>query len=411
MSFAEDERFEALSKKKRKSPRLKTRAKVKDIFDTLGEFARRTYRMTFESFVKLFRRVKDNLQEQFCPNGGHRCERYNIKLSLRLSCAIRWFAGGSTYDIMLNHTMSHNEVYESVWGCVDAVNKCKDLDFPGFSHAQQKEYAEGFFNKSDAGFDTVIAAVDGMLVWTRAPTEAECELARTGQGKFKCTRKGKYGVNMQAACDAQRRFLWVSIITPGTTSDYLSYVTADLIKKLQIPGKLLPDHVFVGDNAYIKSVEMATPIKNASPGLEDDYNFYLSQLRIIIECAFGILVQRWGILRRPLLCGIEKIPALVTALCKLHNFCIDMQENAPGASKKDLRAIARSAAAHSGGGEMVTLDKNQRPVALLNTADGVNRDTGIQPCRLETRCFAMDKMVKQVEFRGLKRPPRRPARD
>ena len=88
-----------------------------------------------------------------------------------------------------------------------------------------------------------------------------------------------------------------------------------------------------------------------------------------------------------------------------------MQENAPGASKKDLRAIARSAAAHSGGGEMVTLDKNQRPVALLNTADGVNRDTGIQPCRLETRCFAMDKMVKQVEFRGLKRPPRRPARD
>ena len=154
---------------------------------------------------------------------------------------------------------------------------------------------------------------------------------------------------MQAACDAHRRFLWISIITPGTTSDYLSYVTADFIKEMKEPGKLLPGHVFVGDNAYIKSVEMATPIKNASPGLEDDYNFYLSQLCIIIECAFGILVQRWGILRRPLLCGFEKIPALMTALCKLHNFCIDMKENAPGAGRQDALRISAAAQKEGGG--------------------------------------------------------------
>ena len=54
--------------------------------------------------------------------------------------------------------------------------------------------------------------------------------------------------------------------------------------------------VLIGDNAYVKLKYMAMPIEGARPGFEDDYNFYHSQCRIIIECAFGILVQRWGIL-------------------------------------------------------------------------------------------------------------------
>ena len=48
-------------------------------------------------------------------------------------------------------------------------------------------------------------------------------------------------------------------------------------------------------------------------------------MRIRIECAFGMLVQRWGILRMamPKRLSIPRIIALVNALAKLHNFCID----------------------------------------------------------------------------------------
>ena len=273
-------------------------------------------------------------------------------------------------------------------------------------HEEQKKNALGFFHRSAAGFDKVIGAVDGMLVWTRMPTEEECEIAKTGQGKFKCDRKGKYGLNMQAACDADRRFIWVSIITPGTTSDYLSYITSHQIKQLLRPNALLPGHIFVGDNAYVKSVEMATPIKNASPGIEDDYNYYCSQLRIIIECAFGILVQRWGILRRPLLCKFQRIPALVTALCRLHNFCIDHSENVPKSRSRDLIAIRRSAKHNGGGADEVRLDESNRPVSLLNAAEGIRAGTGSRQSRLATECFSMDEMVKRVERLGLKRPDR-----
>ena len=49
------------------------------------------------------------------------------------------------------------------------------------------------------------------------------------------------------------------------------------------------------------------------------------QLRIKIECAFGQLVNRWGILRRAISArtGLYKATRLVTCLCRLHNFCIN----------------------------------------------------------------------------------------
>jgi hypothetical protein len=42
-----------------------------------------------------------------------------------------------------------------------------------------------------------------------------------------------------------------------------------------------------------------------------------------IECAFGELVGRWGILWRPLKYSVDKSKVIVFVLCKLHNVCID----------------------------------------------------------------------------------------
>jgi DDE superfamily endonuclease len=70
---------------------------------------------------------------------------------------------------------------------------------------------------------------------------------------------------------------------------------------------------------------MATPFKGVSGETKDSYNFYHSQIRINIECAFGILCHRFSILRKPIATriSIARTTALVMALCKLHNFCID----------------------------------------------------------------------------------------
>ena len=52
-------------------------------------------------------------------------------------------------------------------------------------------------------------------------------------------------------------------------------------------------------------------------------------MQIRIECAFGMIVQRWGILQMamPKGLGIARIIALVNALAKLHNFCIGKDDS------------------------------------------------------------------------------------
>jgi hypothetical protein len=70
---------------------------------------------------------------------------------------------------------------------------------------------------------------------------------------------------------------------------------------------------------------MATPYPNVSGGSRDSYNFFYSQLHIQVECAFGMLAKRWGILRMamPSNITIDKTIVLINALARIHNFCID----------------------------------------------------------------------------------------
>jgi hypothetical protein len=67
-----------------------------------------------------------------------------------LSAALRYFSGGSAYDISVVHGISHMEVFLSIWRVVDAVNKTLELgfQFPA-SHEEQRALARGFTMKAD----------------------------------------------------------------------------------------------------------------------------------------------------------------------------------------------------------------------------------------------------------------------
>ena len=144
---------------------------------------------------------------------------------------------------------------------------------------------------------------------------------------------------MQAVCDDRRRFIDVEISHPASTSDYLAFVTSKISHKLESKGLLREGLSIYGDNAYMNSPFMTTPFKAVSCGVRDAYNFYHSQLRINVECSFGMLVNRWAILRTPipLNVSLKKTTALVRALCVLHNFLID--EKPPINSIRDRMTI------------------------------------------------------------------------
>ena len=103
-----------------------------------------------------------------------------------------------------------------------------------------------------------------------------------------------------------------------------------LFQKLE-HGILAPGLCLFGDNAYLNTPYMTTPYPAVSGGTKDAHNFYLSQLRIGIECTFGMFAHRWAILRSsiPLNVSVRKTVAIVLALAKLHNYCcIDANDSA-----------------------------------------------------------------------------------
>jgi len=74
-----------------------------------------------------------------------------------------------------------------------------------------------------------------------------------GAMKFMCGRKKKFGLNMQAACDARCHFVDVTIDTPGVTSDFLSFEMSNFSKTIKMPGFLAPGLCIFGNAAYINS--------------------------------------------------------------------------------------------------------------------------------------------------------------
>jgi hypothetical protein len=80
-------------------------------------------------------------------------------------------------------------------------------------------------------------------------------------------RKDKFSDNMQAICDNKLRFTWIDITWPGSTEDYMAWVTSALHYKIESTKMCVHKAVvkagycIVGDNAYVKSSYMAVPFK------------------------------------------------------------------------------------------------------------------------------------------------------
>ena len=221
---------------------------------------------------------------------------------------------------------SHN----SVWYVVQAVLKLEEfsLAYPS-DHGTQRRIAREFQAKSDADFDCCAGCIDGILVWINRPTAVDCQRSGCDSGKFFCGRKGKFGLNCQAVSDCRGRILDVSILFPGSTSDCLAFEGSSLYRKLETNGFLAAGLCLFGDNAYLNTPYMATPYVGHVAEGHDAYNFHMSQLCIRVECAFGILTSRWGLLRKamPKNLSVQKIIATVGCLCRLHNYCIDRTDN------------------------------------------------------------------------------------
>jgi hypothetical protein len=395
----------------------RTRRPAEDLFSELSDHGfRRMYRMSRDSFWKLYDILEPNMPQKRKRKRG-RTPNGDVTNATRLAMALRYFSGGDPQDIGHTHGVNNNAVVmQSVWYVVDAVNTTKQLDirFPT-SHEEQQKIALGFKAKSRIGLDNCVGAIDGILIWIHKPSKVDLsENIGFGPKKFFCGRKKKFGLSMMGTCDSKGLFLDVEIKFPGATSDFYAFLNSDFRMKLESDGFLAEGLSLYGDNAYVNSPYMIVPFKGAQNGAKDAFNFYHSSLRINIECAFGMMVHRWGILRKaiPMNITVQKTTSLVFCLCKLHNYCISERENIARPDPKDVMNIRME-----GGFSLSRFDNDDtwtfnaavdRVDELMDGGehfDDVNRrNIGTSSSPISESVLPNIKMLEFIESKGYQRP-------
>lgn len=139
-----------------------------------------------------------------------------------------------------------------------------------------------------------------------------------------------------AACDANCRFTFVDVGSPGSEGDVNVFSRTDLgrnflseSEEMDLPeakdvnGTITPFY-FVADDAFPISPRLLKPFGGRNlTNRQKIFNYRLSRARRTIENAFGILVMRWGCLRSQFLFHPDKVKRIVTACCVLHNYLIN----------------------------------------------------------------------------------------
>jgi hypothetical protein len=123
-------------------------------------------------------------------------------------------------------------------------------------------------------------------------------------------------------CDYRSRFTFFAVAAPGKCANQVAFERTSLPALMEaLPiGKYL-----VGDAAYSVGEKMLVPFSGSqrNNANNDGYIFCLSQLRIRIEMAFGLMSNKWRILRTPLQTSLKMSASILECCSKLHNFCIN----------------------------------------------------------------------------------------
>ena len=297
----------------------------------LGSDLFRTHHRVSEAlFKKIHRKIKKHIstESKYARKSCCRGDVSHVDSRTRLAITLQHLGGSRTCDIASLHGVSRQTVGEAIRRTFDAIIKEFPIPpFPFNDESKLQRIADGFKAKSTGGlFDGVVGAIDGFLL----RINKTCIGNKSGvndPSKFYC-RKKYYAINCQVVCDANRKVLALSMLCPGAVPDTIAHLKSAVhhgITTDQLPRQFY----FVADGAYPPSDALLTPFNRTAVradvgGSKDDYNFYLSQLRINIECCFGMLINKFSILQSALKTPLLRNAVDTFVVCYiLHNLCID----------------------------------------------------------------------------------------
>jgi hypothetical protein len=276
---------------------------------------RSMFRMSYACFLTILVKIGPFLERHLSQSenaGGY------ISPSMQLGMTLRYCAGGTYLDIHDRYGVSSSSFYSLIFECLEVIVEHYPIVFPTDQAALQ-ELAQGFQKRQHKDmrcFLYALGALDGILLKIRKPT-----VKQIAQPTLYHCRKGFHALNVQAVCDAHKRFTYCAIDMPGSTHDSRAFANSSLAHAIAT-GAISEPYYFLGDAAYKGNTGILTPYIGNLHADESVFSFYHSSLRMTIEGSFGMLVNKWGVLQGPIRLAISRAPVVIKACMALHNLII-----------------------------------------------------------------------------------------
>ncbi|KAL4131524.1 hypothetical protein QTP88_008819 [Uroleucon formosanum] len=207
------------------------------------------------------------------------------------------------------------EVCNVVW------EELAHIQMPPMTEDMWKDTAAKFEQR--ANFPYCLGAIDGKHIRIIKPS---------GTGSQHFNYKNYFSIVLLAIVDSNYKFVYVDIGSFGKDSDSTIFKNTtfwNLLQKneLNIPEScpilntnINADYVFVADEAFGLSQHVLHPYggRNLTKN-KRIFNYRLFCARRYVECAFGILSNKWRIFHRPMNVTMELAVDITKACCVLHN--------------------------------------------------------------------------------------------
>ncbi|CAC5403749.1 unnamed protein product [Mytilus coruscus] len=162
--------------------------------------------------------------------------------------------------------------------------------------------------KEKWSYPNCLGAIDGKHVVVQAPCNS---------GSYYYNNKQTHSIVLMALVDANYRFNYVDV-GKSIENELINFPGP---KELHGRHQKVP-FVVVGDEAFpMKEYRMKPyPHRGGLDYSQRIFNYRLSRARRIVENDFGILCNRFRVLRAPILSSPDKVEKIVLCCCALYNF-------------------------------------------------------------------------------------------
>ncbi|XP_046384982.1 protein ALP1-like [Ischnura elegans] len=250
----------------------------------------------------------------------------------RLALTLRYLASGdSMTSIHYSFRVGLSTVSSIIRETCSALWEVCRGDFLAPTEENWRRLAHDFEERWK--FPHCIGAIDGKHVVIQAFENSGSEYYNY---------KGQHSLVLLGVCDAQNKFTVVDIGAQGRHSDGGIFANSIMGWNFQAGQMNLPPpdkfhqnyeecpYFMVGDEAFGLTEYLLRPYPGRNRGRltyeQQVFNYRLSLARKTIECTFGMLAQRWRILRKPIIAAEETVDGIVKAAVVLHNFLRDLEE-------------------------------------------------------------------------------------